>query len=347
MKKLIIILLILALLLTACGRREVTKPIETAEPTENQDDIDRANNDPGPPYGCHFDRMEDYFRLSDAIDDPDVDIVALLAEISGYESISERNRVEMVCEWIERVPYPELEGYDFYQLSIEYRDWDELSGNVTYYLGEEDNLIILTFNPLSAEDGTGGEAKIKIKDSNHHPDDKTIRYFSAEVDGVLLRVIMHGETEKEARETLESMKFRRISELREENWSNKKESFGSSEDLVTNLALIYQQEGEEEAAEQYYNYSDLYADMETEEVQFCEEMEFHQYTNGDILCIMEHAMEYGLREDLNEKEVAMEFAERMKAQTGMDYVFDDCFYYWALLFSEDTEAMLKRYDDAK
>ena len=85
MKRIFLIITVMMLVLSGCAKTSISHKEKTVV-------------DPGPPYGCQFDRIEDYYKLSDALGDPEVDVVALLAEISGYESISDRENIEMVCK---------------------------------------------------------------------------------------------------------------------------------------------------------------------------------------------------------------------------------------------------------
>ena len=332
MKKLIALLLILLLCTAACGKM-----------TEQS-----VCHDPGPPHVCRMGTAEHCRALLTAENDEIA--IEILCAVGDDGGMLGEEAMKHVLEMIERAPIPMLEGAELYEIEVLPDDsWNQ----VRYRYNGEDAFGITYF--LNKDQGAEKAEAAAFEKLEATMETATGRFYMGEVDGIKAEFQVIGKTAEEAEALIKELSFIRAEQLRMDPQMQEK-IFGDtpaggisagSERLLRELVWAYEQEGAEEVNEAYYDYGDVYADMDPEEAQFCETIKIHLFSNGDILCVMENAMEYGLREDLNEKEVVMEFAERMKEQTGMDYAFDDCFYYWTLLFSEDMDTAMERYASSK
>ena len=107
MKRLLIIILIFALLLTSCGK------IEESE-----------CHDPGPPVAWHFYSVEDYYALEKVLamgNDEELEAFAdekrFDAVYSDYDSL--RETAEQVCSMVREIAVlPQVEGYNFEFMKI-------------------------------------------------------------------------------------------------------------------------------------------------------------------------------------------------------------------------------------
>ena len=226
MKKLLIILLILALLLTACGRREVTSPIETPaetpEPTEEI--VEMEYYDPGPPYVWAFYSMRDYYVLEEILATENDEALEEYANRKDFHFIdfdynSLRENAEQVCKMVRGVSVvPQVEGYqyDFMhiipekdRLSVEFRLSGEGRIFVKFIIDEEKEKELIKNLGKRGHEAVKNPNVDKLYLTNVHEntDRPSVYYFGCLEDGSYMRIQTQELYEEAAKETVGKLYF--------------------------------------------------------------------------------------------------------------------------------------------
>ena len=215
MKKLLIILLILALLLTGCGRREVTKPIETPahtpEPTEEI--VESESFDPGPPHYCRISTAEDCAELLGAGTTEEA-LEVLIAVSDNGGMMDEREDMEKKLRMIERAPVPVLEGAELYEIEV----YPDDSWNTVQYHFVGKNAFAITYF-LNKDQGRKDEEKTEIWKLKPTMETEAGRFYTALVDGIRVEFQVKGRTAEEAEALIKGISFVRAEDLR---WEQQK-----------------------------------------------------------------------------------------------------------------------------
>lgn len=210
MKRLICIFLILAICLATvgCAAEEI--------------------NDPGPPTQWHFDTTDEFFAMEEAMQMEDVELEVYAEEhglwlVPGFDSI--RSTAERISEMVHEVKIPQLDGYktEFIIVNPELGRSDvfiRLQGaqtiHVLYSFEEKWN------KKWIASLGRRGDKPIEnpymemlyLTERDENIDGEQIYRFGAIVNGTYVRIFVFGGSLENAKESVSSMRFVDIEELR-------------------------------------------------------------------------------------------------------------------------------------
>ena len=214
MKKLLIILLIFALLLTACGRA---------------DDIDQVTSDPGPPIVWHFYSMEEFYEMERNIGLGVGELTDYLDE-NGFHlsggAMGPRETAEKVSSMVRSTWIPGVEGLKLVFMDIQPEEGREsvfyrLEGgdcavNVLYQFEDDIEKKWLESLGGSEHEPIVNESikEIYLTERDVNVKNEAIYRFGCNVEGKYVQVFVFRVTEDGAREVAERITFTKAEELK-------------------------------------------------------------------------------------------------------------------------------------